>query len=364
MVFIWKKDQLYVRQGPNTNAETDKSAEGKPWTTFDIALRQNEVMPQPEDFCRFLADALIFTVRLRTLRVYMDDHVLCELNKKSAPAQNMRVASNINLRSMPRKMMTVKSVEVVPVQIDASVMKWVTQPETSRKVQEAAEAEAYSKRNILTGGLGGASRFFQSAFGFGSSKAPTTPERSAAIESADESSIDLQQRTKSTVFLRTVNANLAVSCPRQLSNELERATKKKPPSQTVFSMLFNSYDELEASAGSSNNAPPDAHRLFAKLLTDLSRQGSVAIGFMTHQTTGFSSSIGARFIPTVERESLDLQNAHTADWNKGLSPCDCKKRSQKPTHSVSQSFCGWVVCSPVLSTKTKWQKLSACGRLT
>lgn len=327
MVFLWKKDQLYVRQGSNTNADKDRTDQGRPWTTFDITLRQAEPMPQPEDFCRFLADALIFTVRLRSLRVYMDDHCLCDLNKKTAPPQSLRAASNINLRSMPLKMLTVKSVDVAHVQIDARVMKWVTQPETQKARQAAAEADAYSKRTLLGGGLGGASKFLQSAFGFGSSSSSKSSGKteasssSAAITAAAEPPPDLLECTKSTVFLRTVNGNIAVSCPRQLSNELERATKKKPPSQTVFSMLFNSHDELEASAGGEDRhaPPPEAHRLFAKLLTNLSRQGSVAIGFMTHQTTGFSSSIGARFIPTVERESLDLMNSYTADWNKGNS---------------------------------------------
>lgn len=316
MVFLWKKDQLYVRQGDNTNAETDKSPQGKPWTTFDISLRQPEVMPHPEDFCRFLADALVFTVRLRSIRVYMDSFLLCDLHKKTAPSHALRVPSNINVRSLPLKIMSMKSIEVAPFQLDAKVIKWVTQPQTVQAAQEAAEAEAYSNRSIL----GGASKFLQSAFGLGLGRQQSTKDAKtvSGAEAEVDAVADLTETTTSTVFLRMIHGNIAVSCPRQLMNELERATKKKPPSQTAFSMLFSSYDEYLASVGDRDQKQAEAHRLFSKLLTDLSRQGSTAIGFMTHQTTGFSSSIGARFIPTVERESLDLMNAYTADWNKGV----------------------------------------------
>lgn len=310
MLFFWRGDALFVRQGHNTNVDTDKTEDGKPWTTFDLTFRQPDVMPEPEHFARFLTDALVFTSRLRSIHLLLDEHILCSIHKTIAPTQSLIPARNINLRSSPIKMLQFKSIDFAPVQLTVDAMKWITQPETTRLEQVAAEAEAHSKRNILTGG---ASRIF-SAFGFGSK--PTT--KAEASKSIQQNEIDLRERTQSTVFLRVVNGSISVSCPRQLSTELERATKKKPPSQTTFSMLYNSHDEHLASMGDGGRSPPEAHRLFAKLLTDLSKQGSVAIGFMTHQTTGYASSIGARFIPTVERESLDLMNAHTADWNKGL----------------------------------------------
>lgn len=38
----------------------------------------------------------------------------------------------------------------------------------------------------------------------------------------------------------------------------------------------------------------------------------------TFQTTGCAASVAARFVSTVERESLDFQARHVADWNREL----------------------------------------------
>lgn len=39
---------------------------------------------------------------------------------------------------------------------------------------------------------------------------------------------------------------------------------------------------------------------------------------MTHQTSGCAASIAARFIPTVERESIDFQHKSVTEWNREL----------------------------------------------
>lgn len=59
-------------------------------------------------------------------------------------------------------------------------------------------------------------------------------------------------------------------------------------------------------------------KVFVGLLSDLKTNGRVFIGFPTFQTSGNASSIAARFITTVERESLDFQARTVADWNRQL----------------------------------------------
>ena len=46
--------------------------------------------------------------------------------------------------------------------------------------------------------------------------------------------------------------------------------------------------------------------------------GLIFIGFATHQTTGIGLHIHSHLIPTIERESLDLQDPHIAAWNREL----------------------------------------------
>lgn len=94
--------------------------------------------------------------------------------------------------------------------------------------------------------------------------------------------------------------------------ELERATKKKPPKETVISIIYATKEETEASTGQGEDA------IFAGVAPRQDRHGRIFIGFPTQQTTGVPSSVSARFISTVERESLDFMNPYCADWNREL----------------------------------------------
>lgn len=46
--------------------------------------------------------------------------------------------------------------------------------------------------------------------------------------------------------------------------------------------------------------------------------GLIFIGFATHQTTGIGFHIQSHLIPTIERESLDMQDPYIAAWNREL----------------------------------------------
>lgn len=94
---------------------------------------------------------------------------------------------------------------------------------------------------------------------------------------------------------------------------MERATKKKPPKKTVVSIIYSSKEETEASEGDQG-----AGAIFTNIAPSLSKSGRIFIGFSTQQTTGISSAISARFISTVERESLDFMSPCCADWNREL----------------------------------------------
>src|SRR4051794_34976752 len=50
-------------------------------------------------------------------------------------------------------------------------------------------------------------------------------------------------REKATIFLRVVTGNLDVRVPRDFEVEMERSTKKKPPKQTTFSLIFTGKEE-------------------------------------------------------------------------------------------------------------------------
>ncbi|OAV92499.1 hypothetical protein PTTG_01164 [Puccinia triticina 1-1 BBBD Race 1] len=316
MGFNWSTknpDQLVTRRGINPSPSE--------WTSFIMDVRSPSPMPPPFEFSRFLATSLAFTTQIRSVSLYFDDHLMCKLNKKLAPPQILSTPSNITL-STSSSMMKIQSVEQTSVQIDTDILKWTLQyskPKSKLAIKNAAVAAATSTSSF-------ASRML-SAFTKTPSSVPTpTTNPSTPKDSSSEPSSQLST-LKASVFLRVVTGNINVSIPSAFRAELERATKKPPPKKTQYALIWTNKDEFDAGKDLSSSksglskllsGDETARAVFDGLISDLDVQGRVFIGFPTHQTTGFSGSVAARFIPTVERESLDLQAKYVADWNKEL----------------------------------------------
>lgn len=119
--------------------------------------------------------------------------------------------------------------------------------------------------------------------------------------------------------IQIYQADIKVSVSPQFGRELERATKKPPPSKMPASLVFSRGNEEITSSGSGSEKR-DAGGVFAGLCPSLDGEQSakVFIGQATSQTTGIGGHLAARFIPTVERESIDLVDKHVSHWNKEL----------------------------------------------
>ncbi|KAG0222294.1 hypothetical protein B0O80DRAFT_113406 [Mortierella sp. GBAus27b] len=217
------------------------------WTTFLLDLREPIDMVNMDEFGPFLARSLGFTGNLREITVYLDHHRLLNITKKMREPRPMTLPKTMHLTS-PQKIFTLKSVDLQAVQMDA------TRLEVSRWTREV--------RTSVT-----------------------------------------------TIFLRTASGHLDVKVSKQFANEMERTTKKYPPSQTAIQLIYLGHDEKEAST--------DNKTIFKDLLP-FPDQGRIFIGFPTHQTTGFCSHVAGRFIPTVERESLDFVDKCLQVWNQEL----------------------------------------------
>ncbi|CAE7228758.1 unnamed protein product [Rhizoctonia solani] len=105
-----------------------------------------------------------------------------------------------------------------------------------------------------------------------------------------------------------------------MNAELERATKKKPPSTSTYQLIYTGKDEYDASKREDEKEFKDTGSVFQGLRADLDGTGHahVFIGHATAQTTGIGGHVAARFIPTVERESIDLVDRNVSIWNKEL----------------------------------------------
>ncbi|KAF9371790.1 hypothetical protein CPB97_001717, partial [Podila verticillata] len=243
MAFYWRNDQLYAKRAPVPDDEEQKDS----WTTFLLDLREPIDMLNMDEFAPFLARSLGFTANLRDISVYLNHHRLLNISKKMREPRPMTLPKTMHMTS-PKKIFTLKSVDLQSVQLDA------TRLEVSTWLREV-----------------------------------TT--------------------TTTTIFLRTASGHLDVKVSKQFANEMERTTKKYPPSQTAIQILYVGHDEKQASA---------ENKTIFKDLVPFPEQGRIFIGFPTHQTTGFSSHVAGRFIPTVERESLDFVDKCLQVWNHEL----------------------------------------------
>ncbi|MBW0477365.1 hypothetical protein O181_017080, partial [Austropuccinia psidii MF-1] len=315
MGFNWSTknpDQLVTRRGINPTPSE--------WTTFVMDVRSASPIPPPFEFSRFLATSLAFTTQIRSISMFFDDHLMCKLEKKLAPPLTLSTVSNLVLTA-PMNMMKIQSIEQTSVQIDANLLKWMF--ENSKPKLKSAIKNATASAVISTSSF--ASRML-SAFTKSSTSSPSSTPSSTPLETPSKSS-DLLSELKASLFLRVVTANVNVSVPKAFSSELERATKKLPPKKTKYELIWTNKDEFDAGKDSNTSnsnrsklliGDENARAVFDGLISELDVQGRVFIGFPTHQTTGFSGSVAARFIPTVERESLDLQAKYVADWNREL----------------------------------------------
>ena len=138
----------------------------------------------------------------------------------------------------------------------------------------------------------------------------------------DEDPFDVTELSRE---IQIYQADIKVSVSTAFGRELERATKKSPPSRMPASLVFSRGDEEMTNSDekpTSETTPKkrNAGRVFSGLCPSLDGEQSakVFIGQATGQTTGIGGHLAARFIPTVERESIDLVDKHVSHWNKEL----------------------------------------------
>ena len=316
--FYWKDtpegkpgDQLYVRKAPNVNHKTDVTTDGKPWTSFLMDLREAAPMPEPAEFARFLTTCLGFTQRITSVSMHFDGHLLFVVDKTLAPPRAIAVRKELGTAS-PGRLLTIQSVEERPLQLRARVSRWTTMYSHKPKAAPALLNPAAT--------VSLASKMLSGLFSRPATPAPQPgPSSSAAATAA----IDPFALIPVSLFLRTVVGNLKVSPTTQFNNEMLRATKKSLPSTTTYSLIWTGKDEFDASQASAAevgkaDGEVEARRVFAGLMSNLDTQGRVFIGFPTQQTTGSAASVAARFVSTVERESIDFMAAYVAQWNRDL----------------------------------------------
>ncbi|WFD00824.1 hypothetical protein MYAM1_003577 [Malassezia yamatoensis] len=324
MGFFWKGDLLFTRRAQAP--QTDVSSTGVPWTTFLMSLREPTPFPEsPLALTQFLATSLLFTANVGCVRLWIDDQLLCVLNKDLGAPQPVSPSRHLNGAS-PKRLLRVENMHATAVQIHVNVARLILV-----EAAEQAEREKPSEKSSLfatlskSAGAGLTSMLSGALNGFGSKPASNSAQHSAGMHAKQLDFATQFELVACSLHLHILSALASVKADSQFAREIERSTKKPLPRSTPMQLVFMRKDEYDASITSSNlvsaeHSETDQHvrRVFAGLMPSFQTQGRVFIGFRTHQTTSFSGHMAARFIPTVERESLDFVDRYCAQWNTEL----------------------------------------------
>ncbi|TFK75311.1 hypothetical protein BDN72DRAFT_892280 [Pluteus cervinus] len=302
MGFYWKdkKDQLFARRG---TLPDDSTANG--WTSFEMGLREPTPIPIPFDFTRFLASSITFMTHLSEISVYFNDKRLARLTKASGRPKELTIPRGLK-SSSPRGVMTVRRISSTSLHIKAEIMRWVYKS-GSEKPQLVAKTKPVKEGSFL----------FSLFTSFAGS---STPQRAPTPLPPQEPDVNLLTYADTSVALSVFSADIESRLEKKIAAELYRSTKKNPPTKLKYELIYTAKDEYDASVKEDESQPHSTGSVFQGLRADLEGVGSakVFIGHSTAQTTGLGGHMATRFIPTVERESIDLMDRNVAIWNREL----------------------------------------------
>ncbi|KNZ80421.1 Sacsin [Termitomyces sp. J132] len=305
MGFYWKdmKDQLFARRGQLPSSDDGHS----PWTTFEMVLREPAPIPMAFDFTRFLASSITFMTYLSEVSFFFDDKRLTRLTKKSGISKELGLPKGLRT-STDSGIMTIKDIKCTPLHIQAEVMQWVYSSSSERK-----RPMSFFKPKATAGS------FFSSLFGFAGNSTPQ--HQSAPLPSVKD--LDPQTLIETSVALSIFSADVDVRLNKKISAELYRSTRKNPPNKLKYELIYTAKDEYDASEREEEQQSAATGSIFQGLRADLEGYDPSfplerSSGHATGQTTGIGGHMAARFIPTVERESIDLMDRNVAIWNQEL----------------------------------------------
>ncbi|OAX38848.1 hypothetical protein K503DRAFT_131582 [Rhizopogon vinicolor AM-OR11-026] len=307
MQFYWKDksgDQLLVRRG---DLPSKNDSQPELWTTFEMTLREQAPIPQSYDLTRFLASSITFMVHIRSVSVFLDSHRLAHLTKSSGAPKELGLPKGLK-NSSGSGLMSVIGVQSAVTRIQAQVMHAVYDLGTEKPPVLSVE----EPRKSLSRG-----NFFSSLF-----NSFTSHHQTAVAQPLPQ---PLMKKDPSVVYVSNVtltlfNAEVDVKLDKKLQSELHRSTKKNPPNRLNYSLIYTGKDEYDVSIEEEKSQPVPCGSVFQGLRADLNGAGQahVFIGHATGQTTGIGGHMASRFIPTVERESIDLVDRNVAVWNREL----------------------------------------------
>ncbi|KAG6369267.1 hypothetical protein JVT61DRAFT_15512 [Boletus reticuloceps] len=256
MSFEWDDSQLYFGSYTFPLKSTDR------WTTMiELPLRKTRPMPSLLDLMQFLASSITFMEHLTTVQIFFDSHLIGGIEKSSVKLQTIDLPKGLKKSNNKTSIMDVKEIRHDRITIKAATMHTVY-------------------KNAIT------------------------------------------EMVELSIFAARVN----ITPDKEFHDELVRCMKKAPPPDLEYSLIYTGKDEDGYDQNSGRHSHGDqsheAASIFQGLRADLNgaRHTRIFIGHSTTQTTGIAGHMASRFIPTIERELIDLNEMNVAiyRWNSEL----------------------------------------------
>jgi hypothetical protein len=275
--FIWKGDALWCKTAPLT----DQKQQHQPWTSFVLPSRDPYPLPDLIEFGEFLTASLTFTASLKHVCVYVNGVERLSITKTAVQE--------------PRLIATPKSSSWFSNQ-GAAV---TTTPKGTFSLMSNSRSTNSSTTSYLTSSLktkiAGEQR--------------QVDEQSSIYESMHRLTVVLDGAV-ATMDARYVSAMAKCSIGTDMARRMQRVTKKDPPSTLQVQLFLN--------ATFIHKKPQNAAEQITQSFSPKPGSGRIFIGFRTSQTTGLAAHVAAPFIPTVEREAMDLQDLTLRVFNLEL----------------------------------------------
>lgn len=282
LAFLWRGDALWTRVAENKSKNDNAAPGGKSWTTFLLPSRDPYTLPSMVEFGSFLCTALTFTKCLRNIRVFVDGEERIFIQK--------------------------------------------TQIKEPTLIKPAQSSSWFSNDGAVTTTSKGV--FF------------LTNNNTSIKESIYQIDV-LCDGDASSIQARYVSASPKTRISTEMARKMHRVTKKEPPKEVNVEVFFSAGGDDQGDKKSRNKADKITEGFTPQL-----GKGRIFIGFKTSQSTGFAAHLAAPFVPTVEREAIDLQDPTLRVFNSELLEFSGILMRLSLEHAMSALEVQWKVTAP------------------
>jgi hypothetical protein len=197
-----------------------------------MPLRDAGPMPPALEFMRFLASSITFMVNLREVGVFVDEHCIGRIKKLPGTIQAVDVPGELK-RSSPLSIMNVKE-----IQCHRESGLWLCCVGADDYIHLAITIEAEVVHAVLTGTGKSSSQGIGESHNKVSLFSSGRPPPQLGSLTSPQHPGDPTRLYRTAVDLTVFTAEVKVELDEKRSAELLRSTKKQPPSQLKYGLIY------------------------------------------------------------------------------------------------------------------------------